>query len=134
MICERHLALRGYSPRTRARKAELVKSAFLRQNDTIYSVTLPNMSYEDQKNALKGGGLRCTQLIDTLKKLGFIVKDGKLGGHKIVKHPGIREFFGSNFNCGHRNTDQVKPVYIRKMLKIVVQYEDDIRKHLGEIK
>jgi len=92
------------------------------------------MSYDDQKELLRRGGLRCSQLIDILGKLGFQVRDCSQGGHKVYKHTGIPDFHGSDFNCGHRSTADVKPVYIRKILRIVEQYEDEIRAFLGEKK
>lgn len=90
------------------------------------------MVFDDQKSVLEGGGLRCAELVKALEKLGFKVRDGSLGGHKVISHPGIPGFHGSNFNCGHRSTEQVLPVYIRKMLRLVENYETDIRKYLGE--
>jgi hypothetical protein len=90
------------------------------------------MVYVDQKRVLEGGNLRCNELVKALEKLGFKVRDCGKGGHKVVSHPGIPDFHGSNFNGGHRPTAQVKPLYIKKLLNIVERYESDIRKRLGE--
>jgi hypothetical protein len=90
------------------------------------------MVYDNQKIVLEGGNLRCYEFVSALEKLGFKVRDCGKGGHKAVSHPGIPDFYGSNFNGGHRPTEQVKPVYIRRLLRIVERYETEIRRHLGE--
>lgn len=102
-------------------------------NDTIYSVIkkLP-MVYDDQRSVIERGNLRCNALVKALEKLGFKVRDCAGGGHKAVSHPGIPDFFGTNFNGGHRSTDQVNPVYIKKLLRIVKEHETEIRNFLGE--
>jgi hypothetical protein len=65
-----------------------------------------------------------------LNDLGFTIKDGKLGGHKTYYHPAIKEFHGSNYNCGHGRDPIVKKAYIRNILKVLDIYEADIRNFL----
>lgn len=72
-------------------------------------------------------------MLSILKRLKFDVKDCKSGGHKAFIHPGlIGLFLGSDFNCGHSEGDNVLSVYTKRILDIVVRYEMELRKYLGE--
>src|SRR5690625_5480057 len=44
--------------------------------------------------------MRCQELVELLTRLGFIVRDGRRGGHKIFTHSGLPEFTSASFNCG----------------------------------
>lgn len=79
-------------------------------------------------------GLRCEDVESLLKRLRFNVRQGTKGGHRVVTHPGLSDagFRGSNFNCGHRSTSTVKPAYVRKLLRICEDYEQELRLVLGE--
>lgn len=79
-----------------------------------------------------GTSLRCSKLRRILESLGFGVKDGKKVGHKIVYHPDLPEFSGSSYSCGHGRNPQVKPNYIRSMLKMIRHHENALRKLLKE--
>ncbi len=70
--------------------------------------------------------IRCDTLAAQLARLGFEVRDGKQGGHKIFVHDGIPEFFSGSYNCGHGKNPEIKPAYIRKVLRILQQHEKEI--------
>lgn len=68
----------------------------------------------------------CRDLIQLLERLGFEVRDGKRGGHKLFFHSGIAEFRSGSFNCGHGKNPEVKPAYVTKLTRVLRQYEDEI--------
>lgn len=76
--------------------------------------------------------LRCNELSNLLTQLGFEVRDGKRGGHKVFFHDAIPEFMSSSFNCGHGKNPEIKPAYIGKILRTIRQYEAEIVAHLQE--
>ena len=69
--------------------------------------------------------LKCTDLRKVLEGLGFKIKDGR-SGHRSFKHPQIREFHGSNYDCGHGRNPTVKRSYIRKIVNVLKLWEQDI--------
>jgi hypothetical protein len=74
--------------------------------------------------------MRCADLSRQLEKLGFEVRDGKKGGHKLYFHDGLPSFHSASFNCGHGKNPEIKPVYIGKVLKVLDQYEQELIKFL----
>jgi len=74
--------------------------------------------------------MRCADLTNLLNKLGFEVRDGKRGGHKVFVHDGISGFYSDSYNCGHGKNPEIKPAYIRKIERLLHQYKDEIVKHL----
>ena len=79
-----------------------------------------------------GGNLRCNDLVRTLRSLGFDVRDGKKSGHKVVTHPGIARFSTAAFTCGHGKNPEIKPVYVKKMISSLRDYESDLIAFLRE--
>ena len=73
---------------------------------------------------------RCRDIRDKLEKLGFEVRDGKRGGHKIFVHDDLPSFMSGSFNCGHGKNPEIKPVYVRKIIRILKEHESDIKKYL----
>lgn len=82
---------------------------------------------------LKKKSTRCKELIQILEELGFVVRDGSRGGHKLYMHPDLREFAGNGFNCEHGKNPQIKPVYVQRVIKILEDFEDELSS-LGEPK
>jgi hypothetical protein len=78
------------------------------------------------------GNLRCSEVRDILGGLGFKVRDGKKGGHKIYSHPSIPSFTGGNYNCGHGKNPQVGKAYITNILDVLEQLSDEIKTHLSK--
>lgn len=70
--------------------------------------------------------MRCAELARQLVRLGFEVRDGKRGGHKLYFHDGIQGFHSASFNCGHGKNPEIKPAYIRKVLKVLEQYKQEL--------
>ena len=73
---------------------------------------------------------RCRDIKDKLEKLGFEVRDGKRGGHKIFFHDDLPSFMSGSLNCGHGKNPEIKPVYVRKIVRILKEHESDIKKYL----
>ena len=93
-------------------------SAKLRIQSTIEKLQLhkTNLCCEDVKRLLQG--------------LGFDVRDGKQGGHKIFVHPGLPSFMSGSFNCGHGKNPEIKPAYIGKIIQVLRQYNDELEAYL----
>ena len=67
-----------------------------------------------------------------LASLGFGVRDGKKQGHKIFVHHGVSSFTSGAYTCGHGRNPEIKPVYIKKVVKLLRQYESELIQYLGE--
>jgi len=87
---------------------------------------------EDTKQALSKAktSIRCEEMARQLRRLGFDVRDGKRGGHKIVFHDGIPGFTSASYNCGHGKNPEIKPAYVNEILKILDLYKDEINNYL----
>ena len=79
-----------------------------------------------------GANLRCKDLVRALRSLGFDVRDGRKQGHKVITHPGIADFSADGFTCGHGTNPEIKPVYVKKMVKLMRSYEPDLTEFLRE--
>lgn len=78
--------------------------------------------------------LRCREVVQLLVALGFDVRDGSRGGHKIVHHPGLHPhgFRGFAFNCGHSPGDEVRRNYVRDLRNMIEDYRDHLGKGRGK--
>lgn len=74
--------------------------------------------------------LCCKEVKELLTKLGFDVRDGSNGGHKIFVHPNLSSFQSSSFNCGHGKNPEIKQAYINKIIKILEQHSEELEKYL----
>lgn len=81
-----------------------------------------------------GASMRCSELTKILEQFGFVVRDGRLGGHKLYSHPGIPGFTGGSFNCGHGRNPEIKRSYIRDARKIVEEFRDEIKDYLRKVR
>lgn len=92
------------------------------------------MLLDDVRQRLLEGkrSIRCSELGASLESLGFTVRDGNKGGHKVYTHPELNGFYSGAYNCGHGKNPEIKPAYISKILKILDAYDADLRKCLGE--
>lgn len=70
--------------------------------------------------------LKCSGVIKALESLGFEVRDGKRGGHKVFVHNGLKDFYSGSFNCDHGKNPQIKPAYIKNIKKILEQYSEEL--------
>ena len=91
-----------------------------------------NIAYEEVCEVLSAArrSMRCADLSKQLERLGFQVRDGKRGGHKLYFHDGLPSFRSSSFNCGHGKNPEIKPAYIRKVLKVLDQHKQELIKFL----
>lgn len=76
---------------------------------------------------------RCNDLKQALESLGFEVRDGKRGGHKVFIHPNLHEFDSGSFNCDHGKNPQIKPIYVQNIIKVLEEFKDELSR-LGEPK
>ncbi len=70
-----------------------------------------------------GKSMRCSEAKSLLSQLGFDVRDGKRGGHKVFVHQGLSNFRSGSLNCDHGKNPEIKSPYIKKIIKIIDQYE-----------
>lgn len=70
--------------------------------------------------------LRCGELAAGLVSLGFIVRDGKSPGHKTYSHPGLPDFRGASWKCGHGKNPEILAPYIVKIVGVLKQYRDEL--------
>lgn len=75
---------------------------------------------------------RCSDVTKMLESLGFEVRDGKRGGHKIFVHTALPAFTSASFNCGHGKNPEIKRSYIRNILRVLGEHESDLRKYLRQ--
>lgn len=76
--------------------------------------------------------LRCEKLVRLLKGLGFAVRKGSRGNHWVYSHRELENFHGSNFDCGHGRNRVIKPVYVRKVIKTLTKYREELENLRGE--
>ena len=74
--------------------------------------------------------MRCSELTKLLISLGFEVKNGKRGGHKVFTHDGLPDFHASSYNCDHGKNPEIKRPYIKQVKKTLRQHESSIRAYL----
>lgn len=74
--------------------------------------------------------MRCRELVSTLEALGFDVRDGKLGGHKVYTHPHLEDFTSDSINCDHGRNPQVKPAYVAKVIRNLKQHKAALEEFL----
>jgi hypothetical protein len=67
-----------------------------------------------------------------LESLGFVVRDGNRGGHKVFVHDHIQRFTSGGYDCAHGRNPEIKRPYIKKVLAILRQYEADLTRYLEE--
>lgn len=79
-----------------------------------------------------GAAIRCQELADMLACLGFEVRDGKKQGHKVFVHHGVTSFTSGGYTCGHGRNPEIKPAYIKKVVKLLKQYETELIQYIGE--
>lgn len=93
------------------------------------------MGYDEVYAELAAGkassGLPCVQVRSLLQQLGFHVKDGKRGGHKVVTHAHLPGFTTAAYNCRGGNGD-VDRNYLGSIMKVLRQHETALKKYLGE--
>lgn len=77
-----------------------------------------------------GASMRCAEITKLLQGLGFEVRDGKRGGHKVFFHDHIKDFLSGSYNCDHGKNPEIKRPYIRQVLAILRQHEAELTRYL----
>lgn len=95
---------------------------------------MPANLYDQAIEALEASkaSMRCADLTDWLSRLGFEIRDGSRGGHKIFIHDGLAAFHSGSYNCDHGRNPQIKRPYIVKVLRALREHEADLKKFLGD--
>jgi hypothetical protein len=78
---------------------------------------------------------RCDDLVKMLESLGFIVRCGGNGKHHVYYNPALSketDFKTASFDGGHGRNSEVKPAYIRNVLRVLSTYEAEIKALNGE--
>ena len=74
-----------------------------------------------------GAAMRCSELTALLQSLGFVVRDGQKGGHKVFFHDQLPNFHSGSFNCDHGRNPQIKRPYIKKVIRVLREHESDLK-------
>lgn len=76
--------------------------------------------------AVSKRSIRCSRVTELLCGLGFEIREGRRGGHRIVTHNGLEGFYSTSFDYRHGRNPEIKPAYIGKIVKLLEQYEEDL--------
>lgn len=79
-----------------------------------------------------GTTIKCSELRAHLEEIGSKVRDGKRAGHKIVTHSGLKDFYSTSYNCGHGKNPEIRPGYIKNILKTIKFHEKALSDYLNE--
>lgn len=79
-----------------------------------------------------GASMRCAELTGLLEGLGFEVRNGRRGGHKIFIHDHIPGFTSGSYNCEHGRNPEIKRPYVKKVLAVLRQHEQELKRYLEE--
>ncbi|MCC5886223.1 MAG: type II toxin-antitoxin system HicA family toxin [Gammaproteobacteria bacterium] len=80
--------------------------------------------------ATRPSNLRCEEVVALLEGLGFVVRDGRKQGHKVVTHPVLDDFLSTSFSCGHGRNPIVKAAYAVILKRVLTIHADALRDHL----
>lgn len=69
---------------------------------------------------------RCKDVCKALRQLGFDVRAGDGPGHKVVGHPKLTAFHGTNFNCGHGKNPDVNAQYVKALAGVLERWKTEI--------
>jgi len=85
-----------------------------------------------ERLASAGASMRCSELEELLVSLGFDVRDGKRGGHKVFVHDHLEDFRSAAYNCGHGRNPEIKPAYIRNVRQVLIMHKEALNRFLEE--
>ena len=72
--------------------------------------------------------ITCNEVIEKLTALGFEVRDGSRGGHKIFTHDKLINFYSASFNCGHGKSPILKKEYITAIIRTLKKYQLELER------
>lgn len=89
---------------------------------------MSRLSYYACLTDLKGrvANVQCDELKTVLSSFGYEVVQRASGKHHTYDHPEM-DWIGANFDCGHGRNPQVLPNYVRKVIKVLTEHEDDLK-------
>lgn len=89
---------------------------------------MSKVTYDSVIEKLRGSksNIMCDELTRLLTKLGYDVRQGRRGNHRVFTHSLLIGWHGSNFDCGHGRNPPVLPIYITKIVKILEKHQDEI--------
>jgi hypothetical protein len=64
--------------------------------------------------------------------MGFRVREGRKGNHRIYTHANLAGFYGGNFDGGHGTDAEIKPVYVGQVVRTLKKYATELRTLRGE--
>ena len=73
----------------------------------------------------------CSVLINFLRDLGYEVDKCSNGNHYVYTKVSI-EYYGGNFDCGHGRDPKVLPIYISKIIKVLIKHRDEEIEQTGQ--
>ncbi len=74
--------------------------------------------------------IRCQEMATLLQGLGFVVRDGKKQGHKVIVHDGLQGFLSDSYTCGHGRNPEIKPAYVGKLARLLRRYKAELVEYL----
>lgn len=63
--------------------------------------------------------VRCSEMREILEGLGFTIREGSNGNHRIFTHRGLEEFKSSSYDCGHGRDSLIKASYVVKVVRVL---------------
>lgn len=102
--------------------------------DTTSSVKLARITVDSALRQLRNqvASTSCRELCRVLTSLGYALRVCGSAGHRVFRHPQLPNWEGSHFNCGHRETEDVRPRYVRRIITAIESHADELRRLRGE--
>lgn len=72
--------------------------------------------------------ISCNEVIGELTVLGFEIRDGSRGGHKVFTHDKLINFYSASFNCGHGKNPILKKAYITAIIRTLRKYQLELER------
>jgi hypothetical protein len=76
---------------------------------------------------VSGKNVTCSDITKILKSLGYTVRNGKRGGHKVFFNDSVPGFSGSGYNCGHGRDPILKRGYVVRIRQELILHLESIR-------
>lgn len=70
--------------------------------------------------------IKCGEMGEHLKSLGFTLTLGKTDGHKIVSHGGLADFTTASYDCGHARNGIIKLPYVVKIIRAITDFREGL--------
>ena len=70
--------------------------------------------------------IRCAELVRLLERLGFEVRRGRRGNHRIASHARLLNFRGLSFDCGHGRNAVIKRAYVQRVRRTLETFAEEL--------